>query len=242
MTYLTALLPVRHGVAVWATLGRDADRLRAAGDPRTRGQLMADLLVERITGMPAGGAPPVAVKLVLTDRALFAGDAEPAHLDGYGTIPAALARRYVAQAAAGLGAWFKALYTHPATGAVVAMSARSRLAPAGLADFIDARDQTCRTPWCDAPIRHHDHAWAAAVGGPTHATNLQGLCEACNYAKDNPGWRARTSPGMRHLVITTTPTGHVYESHAPPAVGHQHSTAELYTLADQHLVLDPAYA
>jgi hypothetical protein len=50
MTYLTALLPVAQGVGVYAALTREADRLRAAGDPRTKGQIMADTFVERTTG------------------------------------------------------------------------------------------------------------------------------------------------------------------------------------------------
>src|SRR6476660_9354506 len=41
MCHLTALLPVAQGVAVHAALTRRADALRSAGDPRSRGQLMA---------------------------------------------------------------------------------------------------------------------------------------------------------------------------------------------------------
>ncbi len=49
MTYLTALLPVAHGVGVYAALTRSADTAKATGDARSRGQLMADELVTRIT-------------------------------------------------------------------------------------------------------------------------------------------------------------------------------------------------
>jgi hypothetical protein len=73
-------------------------------------------------------------------------------------------------------------------------------------------------PWCDAPIRPADHVQSIAEGGKTSETNGQGLCEACNYAKQAPGWRARPSPGPRHHVETTTPTGHRYTSTAPPLV------------------------
>jgi hypothetical protein len=48
MTWLTALLPVAAGVAAHASLGRAADTARAHGDPRGRGQLMADLLTDRL--------------------------------------------------------------------------------------------------------------------------------------------------------------------------------------------------
>ncbi len=56
MAYLTALLPVGQGVAVYAALTRHADLGTATGDPRGRGQLMADELVHRIT-TPASPAP-----------------------------------------------------------------------------------------------------------------------------------------------------------------------------------------
>ena len=158
MTYLTALLPVAQGIAAWAALSKFADCAKATGDPRGRGQLMADHLVVSLTtpGSAAGTAsgrlgkaageredrrnhrdrkhfrvtpvhqratatgfgqrpgdmatprhllrpsttaPPTIpagigldIQLVMTDRTLFDGDDEPAHLTGYGPIPAALAR------------------------------------------------------------------------------------------------------------------------------------------------------
>ena len=48
MTWFTGLLPVKDGVAVHAALSAEADRKRAAGDERSRGQIMADTLVQRI--------------------------------------------------------------------------------------------------------------------------------------------------------------------------------------------------
>lgn len=91
MAYLTALLPVAQAVAAYAALSREADTVRSAGDGRTRGQVMADALVERVTGTP-GGVSGVEIQLVMTDRTFLHGDAEPARLPGYGTIPAAGAR------------------------------------------------------------------------------------------------------------------------------------------------------
>ena len=79
------------GVAVQAALTRAADTLRTAGDPRSRGQAMADTLVERTTGTP-GGISGIELQLVITDRTLLQADAEPARLPGYGTVPAAWAR------------------------------------------------------------------------------------------------------------------------------------------------------
>ena len=55
MTYVTALVPVAWGVAVYAALVKHASAAKAVGDPRSRGQLMADEFVHRITA-PAAGA------------------------------------------------------------------------------------------------------------------------------------------------------------------------------------------
>jgi hypothetical protein len=46
----------------------------------------------------------------------------------------------------------------------------------------------------------------------------QGLCQACNHAKQAPGWRARPRPSPRHTVDTITPSGRIYTSAAPPLV------------------------
>jgi hypothetical protein len=86
--------------------------------------------------------------------------------------------------------------------------------------LIIARDQRCRTPWCDAPVRHVDHPVPRRAGGPTTAETGQGLCEACNYAKEALGWRARPGPGGAGTqVLTTTPTGHTYTSVPPRPPG-----------------------
>jgi hypothetical protein len=47
MARLTAFVPVAQGVAAHTALAAEADRLRAQGDQRGRGQIMADTLVER---------------------------------------------------------------------------------------------------------------------------------------------------------------------------------------------------
>lgn len=157
MTYLTALLPVAQGVSVYAALRREAD---TRGDGRSRGQLMADTLVERVTGRSAAVPTPVAVNLVLSDDTLLGGDNAPADLSGYGPIPATVARAMVSRAATDSRsrATLRRLYAHPRAGALVAMESRARIFPRGLAAFIALRDQRCRTPYCDAPIRHSDHA------------------------------------------------------------------------------------
>jgi hypothetical protein len=94
MCHLTALLPVTAGVGIYTALSRHADALRNSGDPRSRGQAMADTLVERSTGTP-GGITGVEIQVVMTDRTLFQADSEPARLPGYGTVPAGWARTLI---------------------------------------------------------------------------------------------------------------------------------------------------
>ena len=217
MAYVTALLPMAHGVAVYATLRREAD---TCGDGRGRGQVMADTLVERITGRPAEVPVPVAVELVLTDDTLLGGEDTPARVAGYGPIPAAIACRLAADAAGDerSKATVRRLYRHPTSGALVAMESRARAFPTGLARYIAIRDDTCRTPYCDAPIRHTDHAVAHAAGGATSELNGRGTCAACNYTKQAPGWQVHTrhAPDATHTCDTITPTGARHHSHAPP--------------------------
>ena len=181
---------------------------------------MADTLVERVTGQETASAVPVSIGLVMTDRTLLAGAREPGHVTGYGPVPAQTARDLVLAADR---AWLRRLYTSPTSGQLAAADSTSRCFPAGLASLIATRDQTCRTPWCDAPIRHTDHIQPAANGGPTTLANGQGLCEACNHAKQAAGWRTRLDPDLSragpHTVIVTTPTGHRYTSHAPAPPG-----------------------
>ncbi|WP_197498526.1 HNH endonuclease, partial [Mycobacterium scrofulaceum] len=190
------------------------------GDGRSRGQLMADTLVERVTGRSAAVPTPVAVNLVLSDDTLLGGDNAPADMSGYGPIPAGVARAMVSSAVTDprSRATLRRLYAHPRSGALVAMESRARIFPRGLAAFIAMRDQRCRTPYCDAPVRHSDHARPWADGGPTTVDNGLGLCEGCNYVKEGAGWRVSASVDENHTHTAqfTTPTGKSYRSTAPP--------------------------
>jgi hypothetical protein len=212
MTYLTALLPLEQGVAVY----------KALKDAAASGAERADLLVKRVLGRDdtATTDVPVCVNITLPAESL-AGGAGPALVEGH-PMPAETARRLAGRAiSSGVGAWFRRLYE--ADGRLVAMSSRSRFYEAGLADFLDQRDQgICRTPYCDAPVAHHDHVLPVVRGGPTTADNGQGLCVHCNQAKELAAWQQRLVEGRRHAVETTTSTGYRYRSTAPP-LRHPHA-------------------
>ncbi len=64
--------------------------------------------------------------------------------------------------------WWRRLFSHPAHGTLVGGDPKRRLFDGFLATLIDLRDGgRCRDPFCDAPIRHHDHIVRSRAGGPT---------------------------------------------------------------------------
>lgn len=223
MTWLKTLLPAQQGVAAYAALLKQADTQRSTGDERSRGQVMADTLVERITGQSTADAVPVEIQLVMTDRALLGQDNEPAELDGVGPLPAPLVRNWLrgdpttSDTVKRAKAWIRRLFTSPDTRQLVAMDSHRRCFDGQLRRFVISADRTCRTPWCDAPIRHVDHPVPVAQGGETTAANSQGLCEACNYTKEALGWVTILRPNR--VVESITPTGHRYRSQPPSPVG-----------------------
>ena len=88
-----------------------------------------------------------------------------------------------------------------------------------LTKLIKLRDQTCRDPYCDAPIRHIDHITRHSDGGATTFENGRGECARGNLVREMPGWRIKLIDcgfhGGPHKIIITTPTGHHYLSRAP---------------------------
>jgi hypothetical protein len=92
MALLSARLPAPLAIACYAGLKDHAARMRAAGDPRTMAQLMADELFARLTGRTVVDGVDVEVGVVITDAALFDGTSAAADLVGYGPIPAEMAR------------------------------------------------------------------------------------------------------------------------------------------------------
>lgn len=214
MASVSGLVPVEQGVAAWAALRRDAEAVKAKGDERGLGQIMADLFVERLTGQAQADDVPVEVQLVMTPGSLLGTEEAPATLPGHGPLPAALARELVL--GGGSRAWVRRIFTD-AAGRVTSTDPRRRHFPQSVRRLLRLRDGVCRFPFCDAPIRHDDHVLAAALGGETSAANGQGLCARHNLTKASPGWRARAvGDDPAPDVVTETPTGHRYRSPVPP--------------------------
>ncbi|HWH98980.1 MAG TPA: DUF222 domain-containing protein [Propionibacteriaceae bacterium] len=220
MAGLSAFLPVEQGVACWAALKARVDALKAAGDSRTRGQIAADTLVERLTGQAAADDVGVEVQITVPVENLLDPDQQqPAEVHGFGPIPAGLADQIIGRTS-GSRRW-RRLFTAPARDGrgsmIVGGDPAARRFTGWLAKLITLRDRCCREPFCSAPIRHVDHIVPVRDGGPTCYDNGRGVCEHHNYLREMPGWQVTTvsQPGEPHTTITTTPTGHHYLSRAP---------------------------
>ena len=115
---------------------------------------------------------------------------------GYGPIPAPVARE-LALGSPGSAARrsIRRLFLAPSGSQLVDIDSRRREFTANQRRFIRLRDQdTCRTPWCNAPIRHIDHVEDWARSKRTRVAAAQGYCAACNFTKQAPGWQTRIGP------------------------------------------------
>lgn len=159
-----------------------------------------------LTGLGVGGGLDHRLDGVdprLTDR-----DPPPAELDGTTPIDARTAR-----ALAGSAAGWDRLFTHPISGAMLAVD---RYRPSEhLRRHLRARDQRCRFPGCGIRARKCDldHNHAAASGGPTSDSNLSAFCRRHHMLKHNSPWHVEQRAGG--ILEWTSPTGRGYIDRPP---------------------------
>jgi hypothetical protein len=218
MSLLSGYVPAEQGVACLKALRDQTDAVKATGDPRCRDQIMADTLVERVTGQANAADVNAELQIVMPlDALLDANDHRAAELDGYGPLPADLARDLLLTSKGRL--WWRRLYAAPVGGPLVGGDPHRRHFEGHLRKLILWRDRQCRDPFCDAPIRHIDHIQRYADSGLTVYPNGRGECERGNYAREMPGWKVEQLSsgldGQPHTIKITTPTGHAYRSRAP---------------------------
>src|SRR6476661_2956594 len=178
MSVLSGLLPVEQGVACLAALRKHTDAVVAAGDARTRDQIMADTLVERVTGQARAADVNIEVQITIPLQALTdPTSARTATLAGHGPLPGDLARQIIGSSQG--RRWWRRLFTGP-TGQLVGGDPHRRRFDGWLGKLIALRDQHCRDPYCDAPIRHLDHLHRHTDAGTTTLANGRGVCARGN--------------------------------------------------------------
>jgi hypothetical protein len=148
---------------------------------------------------------------VLVDLPTLLGLANnPAELSGYGPIPATLARELASS-----HQW-RRFITDPITGELLDLGREKYLPPAALAEFVAARDKTCRFPGCRraAELSDIDHAIPWDEGGQTNPENLGVLCRRHHRLKTHGGWKITSN--QDGSCTWTSPYGKSYFVPARP--------------------------
>jgi hypothetical protein len=215
MAWLTAYLPAETAIGIDDRLDQLAAALRDPADSRTFSQLRADAFCELMVSGEVPASPGAHGSLPRGIRArvlvtvpvltLMGLDDEPASLEGYGPIPADVARLIAAGAPS-----FMRLLTHPETGVVLSVGRDSYAVPAALRLWLRVRDETCRAVGCGrrAATSDVDHGHDWAKGGETAGDNLAHLCRGDHTRKHRLGWRMEHLPGG--FVRWTSPMGRSY--------------------------------
>src|SRR3954471_15900121 len=184
MADLVAHVPAEQAAACFGALHRAVNDHYVTADTvtRSRGQILADTLVERLTGQACAGDVAVEVQVVMPVEALLdPGSAVAAQIAGHGPVPAVIVRELLATTAG--RKTFRRLVTRD--GIVIGGDSRRRVFDGALETFIRARDgNRCTEQYCDAPIRHIDHVRRWTDGGRTELVNGRGLCEFHNHARE----------------------------------------------------------
>ncbi|WP_349035405.1 HNH endonuclease [Pseudarthrobacter sp. SORGH_AS 212] len=184
---------------------------------------------------PGGGSDPFAIDLSKVPApkadvlvtvpllALLGITDEPADLDGYGPIPAAMARKLVADGATS----FYRVLVDPRDGAPLEIGRTSYRLTEAMKRWIRMRDGHCTFPGCTNPSTDNetDHLTAWQHHGTTGISNLAQLCPKHHRLKHNSRWTPTPATGTEPPGWTS-PTGrhypgqhpHPQQPHWPPAL------------------------
>lgn len=236
MSYVGAPLPAEGAETVGAAVDAKAEEIKLDDDPRTKAQRRADGLVQLcadyLNGLRSGVKikndaeaaatragtqapryhglrPQIQVTVALST--LLGLDEQPGELDGYGAISADVARLLAADPS---GTW-RRLVTDELDH-LIDYGRTTYKPPADLAQFVIARDRTCRAPGCNRSAAksdlHHITPWSRS--GETNADNLIAACERHHYSVHNGKWNV--AMGANGTVGWVSPSGHVYR--VPPEI------------------------
>jgi hypothetical protein len=245
MATLWALLPADDAATIYHGLTAVAHDAATADDSRTLDARRVDTLVDLIrhtldadtaapgtntsgaitSGTATSGkaasrrrATRPLVHVTVPASTLLGLDNLPAHLTGHGPIPADLARHIA------LDADWRRILTDPHDGTVLDVGTTRYQPPASLRRHVTTRDHTCRFPGCRQPADRCDLDHCTPFPqGPTAAHNLHALCRHHHRLKHTARWQAKRriphpDTGLPPSLRWTSPTGHTYDTHAPPAV------------------------
>jgi hypothetical protein len=200
MAWLNAYLPAADATRIHQRLDAFA-HAAPPDDERTMDQRRADVLIDLLLGRPTtdntGGPGGVVVHVTVPATMLMGLDNQPGELAGYGPIPADVARKL-----AGDATW-KRLLNDPISGQLLDYGRTTYRPPAGLADYIRARDHHCLFPGCARPAAACDIDHRTPYpDGPTNEENSGCLCRHHHRLKHEGGWTLTRNPDGTHTWTT----------------------------------------
>lgn len=215
-------------------------------------QFPADDTVDAVTaGMGLGvgcvGIPSPRAQVLVTVPvlSLLGATDEPAVLDGYGPIPASMARNLVADGAES----FHRVLIDPRDGAPLEIGRTSYRIPKSMRQWLRLRDGKCPFPGCQnhSLDNEADHLLAWADGGTTGVTNLGQPCRKHHHLKHSTSWTPSEAT-KNHPPGWTAPSGRHYPSEQqdwqppvwPDHVGIPGSAPNLATNLDRDPDVDQA--
>ncbi len=193
MAWVNAFLSAEDAATVMAALDAIAYETihGRGGDARTADQRRADALVDLCSGVLAdpylvkahGHRPTIQVTIALST--LMGLDQQPADLDGYGPITAAMARRIASDPTS---TWRRLITDDH--GLVTEAGSTTYRPPADMTRTVIARDVHCCYPGCRKKARYNDldHVDAYQDGDETTTANLMSLCRRHHRLKHDGKW------------------------------------------------------
>jgi Domain of unknown function (DUF222) len=152
--------------------------------------------------LPRGAAQKISAGVIIDLDVLLGARDGPAVLEGYGPIPASMARELAADAS-----WRRVLL-EPATGSLLDYGRRHYRPPKKLRDHLLGLGQDCRGAYCNARPRQTDHGTDWADGGRTSTHNCNGMCIHTHFLKTAHNFTVTNNDDGS--ITWTTPAGNTY--------------------------------
>ena len=239
MAWLSACLPADQALAGWNRLTAAARGLQGPDEPRSMAQLRVDIFADAIIGSIDARGTTSGTGAGATDDVVGTGDGagrehlpwpiraqvlvtvpvfslmgrtdEPAVLDGYGPIPASMARRLVADGADS----FHRVLVDPRDGAPLEIGRTSYRITKAMRAWLRMRDGKCPFPGCsnNSLDNDADHILAWANGGTTGISNLGQPCPKHHKLRHSTGWKPTPATKNEPPGWTSPPGRHYHSEH-----------------------------
>ncbi|WP_461174409.1 HNH endonuclease [Arthrobacter sp. Z1-9] len=209
--WIAACLPADQASAIWDRLTDISRDMQGPEESRTLSQLRADVAAGWLLGGTTTGIPSPRAQVLVTVPvfSLMGLTDEPAMLDGYGPIPASMARDLVAK---GAGSFYRVL-VDPRDGAPLEIGRTNYRLTKAMRNWLSLRDGKCPFPGCNNPSLDNeaDHILAWHNGGTTGISNLGQPCRKHHKLRHTSGWKP-TPATTTEPPGWTSPTGRHYKS------------------------------